>query len=101
MYHSQIINIILAVEKNGGLGLTNKLPWYLKDELKIFKEKTKDSLLIVGRKTLEDLPKLEDRQIFCLSKEFVNFKSNYEIITCFRYIEDAIEQSIKLNKRLL
>ena len=71
MYHSQIINIILAVDKNGGLGLKNKLPWYLKDELKIFKEKTKDSILIVGRKTLEDLPQLEDRQIFCLSKEFV------------------------------
>lgn len=100
MYHSQIINIILAVDKNGGLGLKNKLPWYLKDELKIFKEKTKDSILIVGRKTLEDLPQLEDRQIFCLSKEFVKFKSKHEIITCFRYIEDAIEQSIKLNKKV-
>ena len=36
---SQIINIILALDKNGGIGLKNNIPWYISEELKLFKEK--------------------------------------------------------------
>ena len=68
------INIILAVDENGGIGLKNKLPWYISDELKIFKEKTLNKIVIVGRKTLEELPILNDRSIFCVSKNFKNLK---------------------------
>lgn len=97
---SQTINIILAVDKNGGLGLKNKLPWYISDELKIFKEKTLDSIIIVGRKTLEFLPILKDRQIFCVSRNENNIKFKNKVVFCFNHIEDAIEQSIKLNKKI-
>ena len=97
---SQTINIILAVDKNGGLGLKNKLPWYISDELKIFKQKTLDSIVIVGRKTLEDLPFLKDRQIFCITRNTNNIHSKNEVIFCFNNIETAIEQSIKLNKKV-
>ena len=97
---SQTINIILAVDKNGGIGLKNKLPWYISDELKIFKQKTLDSIVIVGRKTLESLPLLKDRQIFCITSNTNNIKSKNEVIFCFNYIEEAIEQSIKLNKKI-
>ena len=72
---SETINIILAVDKNGGIGLKNKLPWYISDELKIFKQKTLDSIVIVGRKTLESLPLLKDRQIFCITSNTNNIKS--------------------------
>ena len=96
----KIINIILAVDKNGGLGLKNKLPWYISDELKIFKEKTLNSIVIVGRKTLETLPCLKNRQIFCVTRNTTNVKSNNNIITCFYHIEEAIEQSLKLDKKV-
>ena len=97
---NNIINIILAVDKNGGLGLKNKLPWYISDELKIFKEKTLNSIVIVGRKTLETLPYLKDRQIFCITRNTTNVKSNNNIVTCFYHIEEAIEQSVKLDKKV-
>jgi thymidylate synthase len=97
---NNVINIILAVDKNGGLGLKNKLPWYISDELKIFKEKTLNSIVIVGRKTLETLPCLKDRQIFCVTRNTNNVKSNNDIITCFYHIEEAIEQSLKLDKKV-
>ena len=52
--------------KNYGIGKNNLLPWKIKDELKIFKEKTLNSIIIVGRKTVESLPYLKDRTIFCI-----------------------------------
>ena len=76
------------------------MPWYISSELKIFKEKTLDSIVIVGRKTLEFLPILKDRQIFCITRNENNIKFKNEVILCFNHIEDAIEQSIKLNKKI-
>ena len=100
MESHKIINIILAIDKNGGIGLKNKLPWYISDDLKIFKEKTRNSIIIVGRKTLESLPLLKDRQIFCVSKSAKNILSTFDVVISFNNIEDAIEESIKLNKKV-
>lgn len=94
-----MLNIILAIDKNNGIGCNNKLPWNIPEELKIFKEKTKDSIVIVGRKTLEKLPKLKERTIFCISKN-INVKSENEIIHIFQDIEDAIIEAKYLSKNL-
>lgn len=94
------INIILAIDENGGIGLKNKLPWYISDELKIFKQKTLNKIVIVGRKTLEELPYLPDRSIFCISKNFKSIKSKNSVVICYNNIEDAIEETIKLNKEV-
>ncbi len=60
--------LIVAVDKNFGIGYENALPWHIKDELNIFKEKTLNSTVIVGSKTFETLPKLKNRFVICLSK---------------------------------
>lgn len=62
-----MFEIIVACGKDNGIGLDGKLPWKIPEELALFKEKTKNSVLIVGRKTAESLPFLEDRIIYCLS----------------------------------
>lgn len=62
-------NIIIAMTKNGGIGYNGKLPWKLKEELEIFKKKTIGKKIVVGRKTLLSLPKLEDRKIICISSD--------------------------------
>lgn len=61
-------DLILACDSNFGIGKDNKLPWHLPEELKIFREKTNDSILIVGRKTAESLPPLPGRLIAVLSR---------------------------------
>lgn len=50
--------IIAAVGKNRELGRNNDLIWHLKEDMKFFKEKTTNHKIIMGRKTLESLPKL-------------------------------------------
>lgn len=50
------IRLIAAVSKNGIIGIGGKIPWHLPDDMKRFKEATKDDVVIMGRKTWESLP---------------------------------------------
>jgi dihydrofolate reductase/thymidylate synthase len=92
-----MLNIILAIDKNGGIGNNGILPWNIPEELKIFKEKTLNNIIIVGRKTLEKLPKLKDRTIYCLTSK-IDVVSNNEIIHTFQDINDCVTQAINLSE---
>ena len=49
-----LINIIVAYEKNGGIGLNNSIPWKITSDLKKFKNLTignKNNALIMGKNT--------------------------------------------------
>lgn len=52
-----MINMIWAQGRNGELGLDNKLPWYLPEDLEYFKETTMGNIIIMGRKTFESIGK--------------------------------------------
>jgi thymidylate synthase len=98
------INVILAVDKLFGIGLNGKLPWNIKDELNIFKEKTSNSIVIMGRKTIEHLPKLKNRIIFGISNEYIelmndHFKNDKDI-RFFSNFEEAFEEAKTLNKKI-
>jgi dihydrofolate reductase len=57
------ISAIIAVNNRNYIGLSGGLPWYNKEDLKHFKEKTKGGVLLVGFNTYIKLPKLQDRNI--------------------------------------
>ena len=59
---------ILAISKNGVVGVGNKLPWYFKEDLKHFKECTIGRYLIAGTTTVSGLPKLSGRHIVQFSR---------------------------------
>lgn len=63
-----MVDIIVAHNFQYGIGRQGKIPWHCPEDLKLFKKLTSDSILIMGRKTVESLPNLPDRIIFCLSK---------------------------------
>lgn len=47
--------LIAAVAENGCIGINNKLPWYLPEDLKYFKAVTSGKPVIMGRSTFESL----------------------------------------------
>jgi thymidylate synthase len=94
------INVILAVDKNYGIGYNDKLPWNIPEELKLFKEKTQNSILIVGRKTFQKLPSLKDRIVFCVSRKKIVRSENKDCIIIYECMEEAIEQAMKLHKTI-
>jgi thymidylate synthase len=62
--------LIVAVDKNYGIGYEGKLPWHCKEELALFKSKTMGKTLVMGRKTFESLPNknLPGREILVLTR---------------------------------
>lgn len=49
--------LIVAVAQNRVIGRDNKLPWYLPNDLKYFKQTTLGKPVIMGRKTYESIGK--------------------------------------------
>lgn len=55
---SDNLSIIVAVAKDGVIGLNNTLPWHLPEDLKRFRSLTTGHHIIMGRKTYESLGRL-------------------------------------------
>lgn len=50
-------SMIVAMAENRVIGINNKLPWYLPNDLKYFKQVTMGKPIIMGRKTFESIGK--------------------------------------------
>ena len=71
-----MINLIVAVSKNGIIGKDGKIPFFYPADKQYFKEITTNKVLIMGRKTYEEINHpLKDRFIIVLSKT-KNFNDN-------------------------
>ena len=83
------INIIAAVAKNRGIGLDNKLLYWLPNDLKRFKVLTTGHTIIMGRNTFESLPKgaLPNRRNVVLSQ---TAQAPYPGTELYRSLEQAL-----------
>lgn len=52
------LTMIAAVGQNNELGKDNKLLWYLPEDLRFFKEQTMSKPIVMGKNTLDSLPRL-------------------------------------------
>lgn len=61
----QPLGLVVAVARNGGIGLRNALPWRIPEDLKRFKAVTLGHAVIMGRATHESIgkPLVERRNI--------------------------------------
>ena len=87
---SEVI-IIAAMAKNRVIGKDNKIPWYIKDDFKHFKELTLNNPIIMGKNTFLSLPKkpLPKRENIVLT--FSKYSFSYDNITIKNSIKDAFE----------
>ena len=57
-----MLTISIAMDENKGIGIKGRLPWHLKEELKLFKSNTVGKTILMGQTTYDGLPrKLKDR----------------------------------------
>lgn len=63
MYNNKKIIHIVATGSNGEIGFNNKLLWHIPEDLRFFKETTLGHVVLMGRKTIESLPKPLERRI--------------------------------------
>lgn len=94
--------IIAAVDKNWGIGKDNDLLYHIKEDMKFFRSKTKDNIIIIGRKTLESFPDakpLKNRINLVLTTN-KNYKADKDAIILtsigeiFEYIKNYPEKDV-------
>lgn len=87
------ISLIAAISKNRVIGLNNKLPWKLKNDLKWFKYHTFNKTIIMGNRTYKSIKKpLPNRLNIVLSRK--KNKKNKKIIYA-KSMKEAINFSNK------
>lgn len=86
------INIIAAIDENNLIGVNNTIPWYSSVDLRHFREKTTNNIVVMGRNTFESIKKplpnrincvitskkIDDIQTFTNLKEALVFYKSYD-----------------------
>ena len=83
------ITIIVAVSENFVIGIDNKLPWHISEDLKNFKKVTLNHSVIMGRKTFQSIGKpLIERRNIVITRDKALKISGVEVVT---NLNDAID----------
>lgn len=84
------ISHIVCMDKFGIIGISNKMPWHIPDELKYFKKITNNSIVIMGRNTYQSIGgALTDRINIVISS--TSGKQDNQNTHVRNTIEEAIE----------
>jgi dihydrofolate reductase len=83
------VTLVAAVARNGVIGSSNDLPWYIPDDLKHFKQLTIGHTLVMGRKTYDSIGRpLPGRTTIVITRQ-----PDWSVdgVTVARSIEEALK----------
>lgn len=87
----KICSHIVAASTNNVIGVRNKLPWNIPEDLKFFKDKTQGHTVIMGRKTFESLGKPLPQRINIV----VSRSQNFDGVVMVSTVDEAIIRAQK------
>lgn len=94
-----MITLIVAMDPHNGIGIDGKLPWHIKEDLKLFKERTLNHKVVMGRKTFESIGKpLPNRENIVVTRN--QFFSNVEHISVIHNLESFLSENEKTNEEI-
>ena len=85
------VSLIVAMDKNRGIGKNNDLMWHLPNDMRFFKETTVNHIVVMGRKNYDSIPEkyrpLPNRRNIILTRN-----SNFKAKDCdvFNSLDDAL-----------
>ena len=82
------LTLIAALDLDNGIGKENQLLWHLPDDFQHFKHLTMEHCVIMGRKTLESLPKLLPKRTHIVLSRDKNYQREHCIMVSS--IQEAI-----------
>ena len=88
-----IISIIVAISKNQVIGKNNQLIWHLPKDMKFFMDTTMDTVVIMGRKNYESIPK-KYRPLKNRKNVIITRNKSYKAEGCT--IVNSIDESLKV-----
>lgn len=90
-----MISLIVAVDRNWGIGMNGKLLTNIPEDMRFFRQTTRDKVVIMGRKTLESLPggqPLPNRTNIVVTRN-EDFRMNGVIVA--HNVEEALSEAKK------
>jgi dihydrofolate reductase len=97
-----MLELIVACSKEGVIGNEGKLPWYLPEDLQFFRRMTENQIVIMGRKTYDDLPKrpLPNRINIVITREPEKYCSEPDLFFCkLENYQEVLQNLEHLNRR--
>jgi dihydrofolate reductase len=88
-----MIVLIAALDPENGIGKDGKLPWHIKDDLNLFKEKTLNHKIVMGRRTFESIGRVLPKRINLVVSRDDKYKNLNDIITI-----NNLEEFLKANE---
>ncbi len=89
------MKLIVAVDKNWGIGRDNDLLFSIPEDMKFFRSTTLNKVVIMGRKTLESFPggnPLKNRINIVLTNDKSYFKDSAVIVHSVADVKEAIKE---------
>ena len=77
------VSLIVAMDRNRGIGRDNDLMWHLPNDMRFFKETTENQIVVMGRKNYDSIPEkyrpLPNRENVILTKNTAFEASNCSV----------------------
>ena len=99
-----MISMIIATDRNDGIGKDNKLPWpHNRDDMKWFVRNTRNKSIIMGRKTFESLGSkpLKDRKNIVLTRNVSGTVIRDDGVIYCNDLKDAIRWGESYSKEVV
>lgn len=71
------LSLIAALGYNNEIGVNNKLPWHIREDLEFYKDMTIGKNIIMGRKTFETMPEV------ALKRRYPIVLSTHQLDRCY------------------
>ncbi len=96
------VKLIVAMDKERGIGRDNDLMWHLATDMKFFKETTSGQVVVMGRKNYDSIPErfrpLPNRENVVLTRntsfEAEGCKVFHSLEDCLSYFEGETERTV-------
>lgn len=96
------VKLIVAMDKERGIGRNNDLMWHLAADMKFFKETTSGQVVVMGRKNYDSIPErfrpLPNRENVVLTRntsfEAEGCKVFHSLEDCLSYFEGETERTV-------
>jgi dihydrofolate reductase len=88
-----ILSALVAMSKNRVIGADNKLPWDLPEDMAFFREQSKGSIMIMGRKTFDSMGRVLPGRFHIVITRTPQAVVSHERVLAVTSLAEALEQA--------
>lgn len=94
-----MISLLVAHDSNRVIGVNNKMPWHIPEELGYFKKVTMGKAIVMGRKTFESIGKVLPGRLNII----VTRNEDYQVegAEVFHSLEDALQRGKQFSEEVV